>query len=246
MPQVKIFPSTAETGRQASLSAIAYLRQVLDTQPTATMVMATGVSQFDLLKNLIHAKGIDWNRISVFHLDEYVNISESHPASFRRYLRQRFASHVPLHHFHYIIGDAPDIQAEIDRLNCLIVAHSIDLALIGIGENGHIAFNDPPADFVVEAPYIRVTLDEKCRRQQVGEGWFERIDDVPSHAISMSIRQIMKAKKIICTVPDQRKAEAVFNSLKGPITPLCPASILQMHENCDIYLDYLSASLLGN
>lgn len=244
MPRVKIFSSAEEAGQQASSVTADYLRQVLCSQSLVTMVMATGLSQFDLLKNLTQAKGIDWDRVTVFHLDEYVNLAESHPASFRHYLRQRFASQVPLKQFHYIMGDAPDLQLEIKRLNRLIRDLSIDLALIGIGENGHIAFNDPPADFLVDDPYICVLLDEKCRRQQVGEGWFTKIDDVPSQAISMSVRQIMKAKKIICTVPDQRKAEAVFNSLKGPVSPLCPASILQTHTNCELFLDRSSASLI--
>jgi len=181
----------------------------------------------------------------MFHLDEYIGLGMEHPASFRKYLKERFVDRVgSLKAYYFIDGDAAEPAAECRRLNELIRAHSIDVALVGIGENGHLAFNDPPADFETEEPYLVVDLDEKCRRQQLGEGWFPALEDVPRKAISMSIRQILKSQIIIVSVPDQRKAQAVKGALEGPVTNLCPSSILQRHPNCRIYLDLKSASLL--
>src|SRR5207302_1110219 len=177
------------------------------------------------------------------HLDEYVGLPITHPASFRRYLQERFVGRLPspLRAFHAINGEG-DCEAECRRLNALIAGKTIDVAFIGIGENGHLAFNDPPADFNTDEPYIVVTLDEKCRLQQTGEGWFAGLDEVPMQAISMTIRQILKAQKIVCSVPDSRKAEAVKGALEGPVTPLVPASILQQHPATTLYLDRHSAS----
>ncbi len=182
-------------------------------------------------------------KVTAFHLDEYIGLPESHPASFRKYLRERFASLVPLKKFNYVNGET-DPGKECRRLGELIIQCPIDIAFVGIGENGHLAFNDPPADFETEEPYLVVNLDEACRRQQLGEGWFASIEDVPLQAISMSIRQIMKSKAIICSVPDLRKAEAVRKTLKEPVSPLIPASILRNHEKAWLYLDIDSASLL--
>jgi glucosamine-6-phosphate deaminase len=183
--------------------------------------------------------------VTAFHLDEYIGLPITHPASFRKYLWERFASKLPLPlaAFHYIDGEG-DATAECRRLGALISAGPIDVAFVGIGENGHLAFNDPPADFETEDPYIVVDLDDACRRQQLGEGWFPTFDDVPKQAISMSIRQIMKSRCIVASVPDQRKAEAVRVSVKGPVSPHAPASILQQHPDCTLYLDPASASLL--
>jgi glucosamine-6-phosphate deaminase len=180
----------------------------------------------------------------MFHLDEYVGLPETHPASFRRYLKERLIDRVHPGTVHVIRGDAPDSQAECQRLNRLIAQHQIDVAFVGIGENGHLAFNDPPADFAVDDPYIVVALDDACRRQQLGEGWFASLEDVPRRAISMSIKQIMRSRAIVCTVPDQRKAQAVHDCLTGEVSPLHPASILRQHERAYLFLDADAAAIL--
>lgn len=233
-----------ETSAEAANAASAKLREAIIANGHARFIVATGASQFDFLSALTADTAIDWTKTTMFHLDEYIEISETHPASFRKYLQERLVDIVQPGTVHFLNGEADDPQAECDRLNQLISQHQIDVAFVGIGENGHLAFNDPPANFETEDPYIVVELDEACRLQQVGEGWFNGLDDVPTHAISMSIRQIMKSKTIICTVPDERKAEAVRNCLHGEITPMRPASILQKHSDCTIYLDAGSASLL--
>jgi glucosamine-6-phosphate deaminase len=187
---------------------------------------------------------VDWRRTVFFHLDEYVGLPASHPASFRRYLKERLADRVHPGAFHFIEGDRPDPEAEARRVGELIRGCEIDLAFVGIGENGHLAFNDPPADFATEEPYVVVRLDEACRRQQLGEGWFESLEEVPRRAISMSIRQIMKARRILCVVPDARKATAVRDTLTGEVSPWRPASALQRHPAATVYLDVDSAALL--
>jgi glucosamine-6-phosphate deaminase len=230
--------------RAAADAAAQILRDALQRQGRAAFVAATGASQFNFLKHLVTARGIAWERTTMFHLDEYIGFSAEHPASFRRYLRERLTSQVSIGTVCFVEGDAPDIVAELDRLNRTIAAVPIDAAFVGIGENGHLAFNDPPADFAVETPFIRVTLDEACRRQQFGEGWFKTLEDVPREAISMTVRQIMKAAHIICTVPDKRKAQAVKACLEGEVGPMCPASILRTHPSCRLFLDKDSVSLL--
>jgi glucosamine-6-phosphate deaminase len=243
--QTHIFATPGETGAAASRQAVRSLQAALSQRGSARLVLATGASQFDLLSHLVQAGEIDWSRVVCFHLDEYIGLSQNHPASFRKYLRQRFASFVTVSAFHHIQGDAPDPRAECHRVGALLQQETVDLALVGIGENGHLAFNDPPADFKVDDPYRIVDLDEACRRQQVGEGWFPNLESVPTQAISMTIRQIMRSRQIICTVPDLRKAHAVRCSLQGPVTPNCPASILQQHPDCQVYLDEAAASLLA-
>jgi glucosamine-6-phosphate deaminase len=199
-----------------------------------------------MLDALVRQPGIDWSKVTGFHLDEYIGMSDSHPASFRRYLRERFTSKLPtIGAFHFIEGDAPDLASEVTRIGNLIKAKPIDVTFAGIGENGHLAFNDPPADFDVEDPYIVVQLDEVCRRQQYGEGWFPTFEDVPQTAISMSVRQIMASRLIILSVPDARKADAVQKALEGPVSPDCPASILQKHPDCHVFLDPASAGKLS-
>ena len=244
---MNIFKATTklETSKAAAEAASMKLRETINTQGHANFIVATGASQFDFLDALTNDKVIDWTKTTMFHLDEYIGISDTHPASFRKYLQERLVDIVQPGTVHFLNGEVDVPQTECDRLNQIISQCQIDVAFVGIGENGHLAFNDPPADFETEEPYIVVELDEECRMQQVGEGWFNGLDDVPTHAISMSIRQIMKAKAIICTVPDERKAEAVRNCLQGEITPMHPASILQEHPDCTIYLDVGSASLLG-
>jgi glucosamine-6-phosphate deaminase len=187
---------------------------------------------------------LPWNKITAFHLDEYVGLPITHEASFRKYRWERFVTQLPLPPaaFHFLDGEG-DVEAECDRVSELIASTTIDVAFVGVGENGHLAFNDPPADFETEKPYLIVDLDDACRQQQLGEGWFPDFDSVPSRAISMSIRQIMKSTSIICTVPDERKAEAVRNATLGPVTPAVPASILRNHPDCQLFLDTAAASL---
>ena len=243
---MKIFKADTkkETSEAAAKAASVKLQEAISANGHARFIVATGASQFDFLSALTANTSIDWTKTTMFHLDEYIGISDTHPASFCKYLQERLVDIVQPGTVHFLNGETNDPQFECDRLNQIISQYQIDVAFVGIGENGHLAFNDPPADFETEDPYIVVELDEACRLQQVGEGWFNGLDDVPTHAISMSIRQIMKAQTIICTVPDERKAEAVRNCLHGEITPMHPASILQEHPDCTVYLDAGSASLL--
>jgi glucosamine-6-phosphate deaminase len=245
---MKILKSTdaATMGQAASAQGAKVLREALARKARVNIIVATGASQFETLKCLVKEPGIDWSRVTVFHLDEYVGLPESHGASFRKYLRERFISQLPSQpEFVPVDGDAKDLHAEIKRLNDRITACPIDLCFAGIGENSHLAFNDPPADFTTEAPYIVVNLDHACRQQQFGEGWFPTFDDVPKQAISMSIRQIMKSAGLILSVPDKRKAAAVKGAVEGPVTPNCPASIIQQHTDCTLHLDVASASELS-
>ncbi len=242
---VQVYPDKQEMGAAAAAAGAALIREALAKKRDVAIVVATGASQFEMLENLVAAPNIDWERVTGFHLDEYIGLPMSHPASFRRYLKERFVDLVPLKDFHYIDGQADPVDAECDRLNRLISATDIDVAFVGIGENAHLAFNDPPADFDTESPYLIVELDEACRRQQLGEGWFPSLDAVPRQAISMSVRQILRANAIICTVPDERKAEAVQKAVQGPVTPDVPASILQQHPLVHLYLDQTAASLLS-
>lgn len=234
-----------ESGASAAALGAKLIRDALRKKGKANIIVATGASQFEMIERLIKEPRIDWTRVTAFHLDEYVGMSITHPASFRKYLWERFASQLPLPlaAFHYVNGEG-DAHAECRRLGALIAKHPIDVCFAGIGENGHLAFNDPPADFKTAAPYLVVNLDEGCRRQQMGEGWFATLKKVPQQAISMSIRQIMKSKAVICTVPDKRKAQAVKDCLTGSVTPKHPASILQRHEAAWCFLDTESASLL--
>jgi glucosamine-6-phosphate deaminase len=233
-------------GRAAAEQGAQRIRDAILAQGAVRIIVATGASQFDMLAHLAGMDGIRWDKVTAFHLDEYIGLPITHGASFRKYLWERFVSKLPLPlaAFHYIDGEG-DAKAECRRLGALITAGPIDVAFVGIGENGHLAFNDPPADFETEVPYIVVNLDDACRRQQLGEGWFPTFEDVPKQAISMSIRQIMKSRCIVASVPDQRKAEAVRASLQGEVTPQVPASILQQHPDCTLYLDPASASLLS-
>jgi glucosamine-6-phosphate deaminase len=242
--KVKLFDTKSELGEAAAHEAAHIIREAIAARGLARVVAATGASQFEFLDALVQEEGIDWDKVTFFHLDEYVGLPESHPASFRKYLKERLASRVRPGSFHFIDGEAPDPRAECRRLGELISQSGIDVAFVGIGENGHLAFNDPPADFETEEPYLVVDLDNDCRRQQVGEGWFGSLDEVPRQAISMSIKQILKARRIICVVPDARKALAVRDCLELEVSPLHPASALQLHEGASLYLDRESASLL--
>jgi glucosamine-6-phosphate deaminase len=244
--QVHIFKNPAELGKAAGEKAAILIKNTIKEKGVANIILATGASQFETLKVLINDKAIEWDKVVMFHLDEYIGISEIHNASFRKYLKERFLAEVPALNAAHLINGEGDPAVECKRISDIIHNHPIDVALVGIGENGHLAFNDPPADFETAEPYIIVALDEDCRRQQLNEGWFATFDEVPSHAISMSIRQIMKSAYIICSVPDERKAKAVKDCLQNEVSNLFPSSILQQHNNCNIYLDTASASLLND
>jgi len=246
--KIIISATKQELGIAAAKKAAELLRDAINKKGHARFIAATGASQFEFLAALIKEPNIQWQKTTMFHLDEYVGLSATHPASFRRYLTERLIAKVHPHTVNLIQGDAPDIKKELDHVGKLINEEIIDVAFVGIGETGHLAFNDPPADFKTDQPYLIVNLDTKCRQQQVGEGWFKKIDEVPKQAISMSIRQIMKAENIICTVPDLRKAEAVKNCLgdEVKVDPNYPSSIMKEHPNVFVFLDTDSASLLKN
>jgi glucosamine-6-phosphate deaminase len=240
---IKVFDTHSELGQAAAQDAAQIINQAINERDVAYVIAATGASQFEFLDSLAQ-EDIDWTKIVFFHLDEYVDLPESHPASFRRYLKERLVSRLHPQTFHFLNGEADDVYEECRRVGDLIGRQTIDVAFVGIGENGHLAFNDPPADFDIEEPYIVVTLDDACRQQQVGEGWFKSIAEVPTRAISMSIKQILKSRNILCIVPDQRKAEAVRATVELEVSPIRPASILQEHERVTLYLDRDSSSLL--
>ena len=229
--------AAAERGAAAIAEAVA-------RRGGATVILATGASQIEMLGHLVRAD-LPWDKVTAFHLDEYIGIDATHPASFRRYLRERVVTRLPaLGRFVEIAGDATDLDGEIARLNGLLAGREVDVCFAGIGENCHLAFNDPPADFDTDAPFIVVVLDEACRRQQLGEGWFQTLEEVPARAISMSIRQIMKSSAIVLSVPDARKAIAVRHAVEGPVSPAFPASILQRHPDATLFLDPPAASAL--
>lgn len=234
-----------ELGKVAGAAAAQLIRKAIAENGSANIILATGTSQFQTLKQLVSEPGIDWSKVVMFHLDEYIGLSITHSASFRKYLEERFISKVPDLKAAYLINGETDPKEECERLGQLISKHPVDVALVGVGENGHLAFNDPPADFETEQPYLIVDLDEPCRKQQLGEGWFKSIEEVPHQAISMSVKQIMKSKNIICSVPDKRKATALKNTLEQKVSNLYPASILQSHPDCTLYLDKASASQLS-
>ena len=242
---IEVFKSGDELGKAAGLAAAKLIREAIKSNGSANIILATGTSQFETLNQLISEKNIDWSKVTMFHLDEYIGLPLTHAASFRKYLQERFLTKVPELRAAYLINGETNVDAECENLGRLISAHPIDIALVGIGENGHLAFNDPPANFETEQPYIIVELDEACRNQQLGEGWFASIEEVPQSAISMSVKQIMKSKNIICSVPGRRKAIAVKNSLEHSVSNLFPASILQLHKNCTLYLDKDAAALLA-
>ena len=240
---LKLFEDTASLSKGAAEQAAGSIRRAIAGQGRARIVVATGNSQIAFLEALTRADGIDWRRVEMFHLDEYVGLPITHAASFRKYLKERLIDKVGIRKYHLLdgMGDAREVARRVGEA---LTAAPVDVAFVGIGENGHLAFNDPPADFETEEPYLIVKLDEACRRQQVGEGWFAGISEVPVEAISMSVRQILKAKEIICIVPDARKAAAVKMCFEGEISAMAPASILRTHTACTVYLDKESARLL--
>lgn len=234
-----------ELGKSAARTAENLIRQAIETNGQANIILATGVSQFETLNNLVSNRNIDWGKVVMFHLDEYIGLPGSSPASFRKYLQERFLDKVPPLKAFYLIDGETDPETECRRIGNIIKDAPIDVAFVGIGENGHLAFNDPPADFNTEDPYIIVNLDDQCRKQQYAEGWFKAIGDVPGQAISMSIKQICKSKHIICSVPHSRKAQAVKDCLEQPVSNMFPASILQLHPDCTYFLDKQSSALLS-
>ena len=235
---------TSQLGEAAGSLAIEWIQLAIERKGEAIIILATGTSQFETLKVLTKGN-IDWSRVVMFHLDEYIGLPESSPASFRRYLKERFIQVVsPLKNVYLINGETDPLE-ECRRLGEIIKDISIDLALIGIGENSHIGFNDPPADFTTREPFIVVNLDEQCRRQQFSEGWYHTLEAVPATAITMSVYQIMKSEKIICSVPDSRKAAALRDSFENGVSPIFPASILQQHPHCVCFLDRNSSALLS-
>ena len=242
---IKITDNPVELGKVSAAAAIEGIINAIKQKGQANVILATGASQFETLKNLVEDTTIDWSKVVMFHLDEYIGLPETAPASFRKYLKERFLNLVSPLKASYLVNGETDPEEECERLNQIITDHPIDVAFVGIGENGHLAFNDPPADFDTVSPYIVVDLDEKCRLQQFNEGWFPSLAEVPKKAISMSIKQICISKMIICSVPDSRKAEAVKNTLENKVSNNDPASILQTHAHCLFFLDKYSASLLS-
>ncbi|WP_428656108.1 glucosamine-6-phosphate deaminase [Runella sp.] len=241
-----ISKTSADLGVISGETAATLIRNAIAEKDFANVILPTGASQFGTLQTLIAARDIDWSKVTMFHLDEYIELPLSHPASFRKYMQERFLDQVPPLKASYLINGEVNPEEECARLGALIQQFPIDVALVGIGENGHLAFNDPPADFETERPYLVVNLDEACRKQQMNEGWFATLEDVPKQAISMSVKQIMKSAHIVCSVPDLRKAQAVKDSLEHEVSNLYPASILQQHPNCILFLDESSASLLSD
>lgn len=243
--KIDISKNSQELGQKSGDLAAQLIKAAIAKNGQANIILATGTSQFATLEQLLSHQDIDWSKVVMFHLDEYIGLPITAPASFRKYLKERFVNQVPTLKAYYLIDGETNPEQECVRLGKLIAAHPIDMAQVGIGENGHLAFNDPPADFETEQPYIVVELDEACRRQQFNEGWFATLEDVPKQAISMSIRQILKSKAIICSVPDARKAQAVKDCIERPIGHEYPAGILRTHPNCQLFLDGNSASLLS-
>lgn len=241
---LQIYDDKVSLAHAAARRAAETLREAIRTRDKARIIAATGASQFEFLDILTASEGIEWPRVELFHLDEYIGLPISHPASFRKYLLERLIRKTGIVKYHLLDGEG-DVGEVIRRVGGELTSAPIDVAFAGIGENGHLAFNDPPADFETNAPYLVVELDEACRRQQVGEGWFRNLEEVPRRAITMSMRQILKTNEIICIVPDARKAEAVKQCFDDKVSRLAPASLLRTHANAVVLLDKASAALLS-
>jgi glucosamine-6-phosphate deaminase len=242
--RLEVYPSKTALAQAAAQQAQQLLVNAIREKGSVRLIAATGASQLGFLEALTSLPGIDWEKVEMFHLDEYIGMSEEHPASFRRYLRNRLIEKVGIRNYHLLDGTRPpaEVMAEV---GAALQSEPIDVAFVGVGENGHLAFNDPPADFTGTDAYTIVTLDQPCRQQQFGEGWFATIDDVPHRAISMTVRQIMASTNIVAVVPDARKAQAVKDCLEGEVSPMHPASILREHPNTTLYLDPDSAAKLS-
>lgn len=242
---IRMFGDIPSLGKAAADQAATAIRDAIAARGQARIIAATAASQLEFLDALTKEPGINWTKVEVFHLDEYIGLPITHPGSFRKMLMEQLVSKTGIKRYHLLEGDATDPAAVLREAGKELASAPIDIAFLGIGENAHIAFNDPPADFDTEEPYIIVSLDEACRQQQVGEAWFADISQVPKRAMSMSARQILKAKEILAVVPDKRKAQAIKACVEGEISPAAPASILRRHPNATIYLDHASASLLS-
>ncbi|HVM76390.1 MAG TPA: glucosamine-6-phosphate deaminase [Candidatus Saccharimonadales bacterium] len=242
--QIKVFEGRDPLSKAAAAQAATAIQHAIRDKGTARIIGATGASQFEFLEALTATPGIDWKKVELFHLDEYIGLPKSHPASFCKYLQDRLISKTGIVSVH-LLDSQQDPAEVIRRTNEAISAAPIDVAFVGIGENGHLAFNDPPADFETEQPYIVVNLDQACRQQQVGEGWFPNIESVPKQAISMSVKHVLKSKEILAVVPGPMKAQAIHACFDGPVSPMAPSSILRTHSNATIYLDRESAALLS-
>jgi glucosamine-6-phosphate deaminase len=239
--QVRIFNNKAEMGDDSADFVSWHLQDAIQKNDYANLILATGTSQYPFLESL-KKKHVEWQKITVFHLDEYLGISDRHPASFRKYLKERILDLVHPREIYFLNGDAQNIKAELRNYEALLKSHPVDVACIGIGENGHIAFNDPPVADFNDPHWVKVVqLDEACRKQQYGEGWFPTLDDVPGEALSLTIPAIMNSKTISCVVPDERKSTAVFNALYGEISTSCPASVLRRHSDALLFLDINAA-----
>jgi len=244
--RVEIFENKEDMGKDAASFVAEKLNQAIKDRGCANLILGTGASQYPLHEVLLK-KGLDWTKINLFHLDEYIGLSNQHPASFRKFLKEYIADKVNPKNVYYLEGDAEDIDTEIKRYEKLLKDNPVDVACIGIGENGHIAFNDPAvADFNDSKSLKVVEMDEVCRMQQVGEGWFPTINHVPEMAVTLTIPTIMNCKALCCTVPDERKSLAVYNALSGEISPSCPASILRKHDNAVLFLDCFAAKSILN
>ena len=241
---LRVFEDKSSLGNTAASQAAAAIRSAIADHGHARVVAASAASQFEFLEALTTTPGIDWSQVELFHLDEYIGLPMTHPASFCKFLQERLIAKTGISNFHLLDGSR-DPSEVIRSAGKAIIASPIDIAFLGIGENGHIAFNDPPADFDTEEPYIIVSLDHACRAQQVAEGWFENLDAVPKQAVSMSVRQVLKAKEILAVVPGPRKAAAIKACFDGPISPMAPSSILRNHSNATVYLDRQSSALLS-
>jgi glucosamine-6-phosphate deaminase len=241
---LKVFADKVSLGKAAADQATAVIREAVRERGRARIVAASAASQFEFLAALTLARDVPWREVELFHLDEYIGLPMTHPASFCRFLEERLISQTGITN-HHLLNGAEDPAKVIGEVGKALTAAPIDIAFLGIGENGHIAFNDPPADFETEEPFLVVNLDLACRRQQVGEGWYKDLSEVPKQAISMSVRQILKARDILAVVPDSRKAQAVKASFDGEIGPMVPASILRTHPRATVYLDRNSAELLN-
>jgi glucosamine-6-phosphate deaminase len=242
--RIAVFPDKKSLAKSAAASAAAALHSSIQKRGSVRIIAATGAAQFEFLELLTQTPDIDWSKVDMFHLDEYIGIPADHPASFRKFLLERLINKTGITRYHLLDGDR-DPQEVIATVSAEIGKAPIDIAFVGIGENGHLAFNDPPADFETEEAYIVVELDEACRRQQLGEGWFKSMDDVPRRAISMTVRQVLKAEQILAIVPDTRKAPAIAKCFGSDISPMAPASILRTHPNTVLYLDQNSGALLN-
>ena len=241
---LRILETPGLLGRAAAEKTAAVLNEAIEKNGRARLLMSTGASQFETIEHL-RGQRVDWAKVELFHLDEYIGIDDSHPASFVKYLRERFVRNdIPLKHAYFLNGGG-DPARVIAEMSAQIKKAPVDAALIGIGENGHIAFNDPPADFDTAEAFIIVKLDEACKRQQVREGWYAKLSDVPKYAVTMTVSQIMDSRAIISAVPHSQKAEAVRNTLEGETSSRVPASILKTHGNWSLYLDKNSAALLN-